>query len=206
VSHPDRYRASRPLPPNLIPVPLVKQATDFSCGAAATLALLRYWRRDAFAGVGEASLYEALGTSEVRGTDPEPIAAYVRRALHQPVEYRHDDVTVADLERAVDAREPPIVDLQAWSDVDAPWDSVWDAGHYVVLVGYDAGALFFLDPSTLTPGPYAFLTREELEARWHDVAGDRDDRFERMAIFVRGDGATRPRCADEAAPAATPLG
>ena len=45
------------------------------------------------------------------------------------------DVRTEELERAVLAGEPPIVDLQAWSDHDAPWISTWDAGHYVVLVG-----------------------------------------------------------------------
>jgi hypothetical protein len=164
----------------------VKQATDFSCGAAAALAVLRYWRWEAFADVGEAALYGPLQTCRSRGTDPQPIATYLQRSLDLRVAYRHSDVTVRDLERAVDEKTPPILDLQAWSDHDTPWRQVWDAGHYVVMVGYDAEHLFFLDPSTLTAGAYAFLPREELEERWHDVVGDNDERFERMALFMGG--------------------
>jgi predicted double-glycine peptidase len=183
------------LPANAIRVPPVKQARDFSCGAAATLALLRHWRRT-FAQVDEGALYGPLRTSDARGTDPEPIAGYLRE-LGYAADYRFGDVTVTDLERAVDAREPPLVDLQAWSERDAPWTSIWDAGHYVVLVGYDAEHLFFMDPSTLTPGPYAYLLRDELDERWHDVSGEDDERLHRMAIFV-GRGAAGP------GPAASP--
>jgi ABC-type bacteriocin/lantibiotic exporter with double-glycine peptidase domain len=95
-------------------------------------------------------------------------------------------VTVADLERAVDSREPPIVDLQAWSDRQAPWAEIWDAGHYVVMVGYDDKRLFFMDPCTLSPEGYAFLLRTEFEARWHDLTGDHDVRVAHMTIFARG--------------------
>jgi predicted double-glycine peptidase len=164
----------------------VKQSTDFSCGAAATLAVLRYWRWEKFALVEEADLYGPLRTTEARGTDPEPVAAYLERALRLPVAYRHSDVTVRDLERAVDDKAPPIVDLQAWSDHGAPWRRVWDAGHYVVMVGYDAEHLFFFDPSILTAGSYAFLPRQELDERWHDIVGESDEPVERMAIFVGG--------------------
>jgi predicted double-glycine peptidase len=197
VSHIHGYTAIAPLPPNLVAMPRVKQATDFSCGAAAALAVLRYWSREAFAHVEEGALYGSLQTTEARGTDPQPVAAYLERALGRPVFYRHSDVTMRDLERAVDEKAPPIIDLQAWPDSRAPWLEVWDSGHYVVLVGYDAERLFFLDPSTLTPGTYAFLARDELAERWHDVVGDNDDRFERMAIFIGGAPPAAARTGDE---------
>lgn len=161
------------------------QQADFSCGAAATLALLRYWHPEAYAAVEETALYEPLETTHARGTEPEPMAELLRRNGLE-AHYRFGNVTVNDLERAVDAREPPIVDLQAWTDHGAPYRETWDAGHYVVMVGYDDDRLFFADPCTMTPHGYAFLLRGELEERWHDLAGLRDDRVERMAIFVRG--------------------
>jgi hypothetical protein len=113
-------------------------------------------------------------------------------------------VTVADLERAVDAGEPPIVDLQAWTDHDRiPYRETWDAGHYVVMVGYDDERLYFADPSTMTPHGYAFLRRAELEERWHDLAGLNDARVERMAIFVRGPAQRPVRGPLEATPPAS---
>ncbi|HZU85150.1 MAG TPA: C39 family peptidase, partial [Polyangiaceae bacterium] len=114
-------------------------------------------------------------------------------------------VTVGDLERAVDEGQPPIVDLQAWRDHALPWREVWDAGHYVIMVGYDEQNLFFMDPSTMTPGPYAYLPRVELDERWHDLAGERDVPVERMTIFVRSTATAR--AADEPLPThATRLG
>jgi len=179
-----------PLPANLLPVPSVKQKTTFSCGSAATLALLRYWQWDEYSRVEENDLRAALHTTEASGTEPEPIAAFLDHRAGMAATYRHGDVSVGDLESAVDAGFPPLVDLQAWRDVDRPWKDVWDAGHYVVMVGYDSERLFFMDPGTLTPGSYAFLFRDELDERWHDLAGSEECRVNRMAIFARG--STKP--------------
>jgi predicted double-glycine peptidase len=185
VNQPELHRDRARLPRNLIQVPVVQQCQGFSCGAAATLALLRYWRIDAYARVDEAALYDVLRTTQARGTEPEPMAELFRRSGLE-ARYRTGDVRVDELERAVDACEPPIVDLQAWSDHHAPWRETWDAGHYVVMVGYDERRLFFVDPSRATPRGYAYLERDELDERWHDLAGDDDVPVERMTIFVRG--------------------
>lgn len=193
MSHQDPI-AVTPLPGNLVQVPVVTQRQDFSCGPAATLALLRYWCPEAFAAVEESALYAPLETTHARGTEPEPIAQLLR-ANGLEAHYRYGNVTVADLERAVDAREPPIVDLQAWTDHPLPYRETWDAGHYVVMVGYDDERLYFADPSTMTPYGYVFLPRVELEERWHDLAGMSNDRVERMAIFVRGSAHGAPDAA-----------
>jgi hypothetical protein len=186
VGHRDRHRSVAPLPRNLVRVPAVKQRTGYSCGNAATLALLRFWRWDLYAGIDEADLYLPLETTDARGTEPEPIAAFLKSRAGVDAEYRHGDVGIEDIERAVDLGQPPIVDLQAWRDHETPWRDLWDAGHYVVTVGYDDENIFFMDPSTMTPGPYAYLPREELDERWHDLAGERNVEVERMTIFARG--------------------
>jgi predicted double-glycine peptidase len=180
--HPDRA----PLPRNVVRVPIVQQAQGFSCGAAATLVLLRYWLVEPYLRLDETALYEPLQTTQARGTEPEPMAELLRRC-GLTANYRRGDVTLSDLERAVDAREPPIVDLQAWSDHAAAWSETWDAGHYVVMVGYDPERLFFVDPSRATPGGHAFLMRDQLEERWHDLTGDDDRPEAHMAIFARGE-------------------
>jgi predicted double-glycine peptidase len=166
-------------------VPVVRQRRGFSCGPAAVLSLLRHYRPETYASVEEEALYGPLETSEARGTEPEPM---VRLFAQQGIDasYRHTDVTEGELERAVDAGMPPIVDLQAWRDGDTPWLETWDAGHYVILVGYDAERLFFADPSTMTPDGYDYMPRGELEERWHDLAGEADAQLRRMAIFVQG--------------------
>jgi predicted double-glycine peptidase len=206
VSHQDPIAS---LPANLVQVPVVTQRRDFSCGPAATLALLRYWRPEAYAAVDESDLYASLETTKERGTEPEPMEALLRR-IGLEAQYRFGDVTVTDLERAVDAREPPIVDLQAWTDHEAPYRDTWDAGHYVVMIGYDDERLFFADPSTATPHGYVFLPRAELDERWHDLAGVTDAPVERMAIFVRGpapgaDALARATASRDLAPGAVKL-
>jgi predicted double-glycine peptidase len=195
VGRRDVHGSAVRLPRNLVRVPSVKQNTNFSCGNAATLALLRYWRSAAYAYAHESDLYLPLQTTREGGTEPQPIAAFLNTLPGFRAEYRHADVTLGDLERAIDARQPPIVDLQAWRDDEAPWRETWNAGHYVVMVGYDHERAFFMDPSTMTPGGYAFLSRTELDERWHDLAGDHDSPIERMAIFVRGSSV--PQEADE---------
>jgi predicted double-glycine peptidase len=185
VSHPDASGIA-PLPENLVQVPVVTQRRDFSCGPAAMLSVLRYWRPDAYGAVDESDLYASLETTKERGTEPEPMEALLRKSGLE-ARYRFGDVTVHDLELAIDAGEPPIVDLQAWTDhEDVPYRGTWDAGHYVVMVGYDDERLFFADPSTMTPHGYVFLPRPEFDDRWHDLAGALDQPVERMAIFVRG--------------------
>src|SRR5438105_14861088 len=109
-----------PLPGNLIQVPQVRQHTDFSCGAAATLALLRFWCVPGYETTEEEDLHSGLETTEAQGTEPGPMRdMLVRSGLH--ADYRHGDVTLAELMRAVDLRQPPIVDLQAWRDHSRPW-------------------------------------------------------------------------------------
>jgi predicted double-glycine peptidase len=183
---PPPSRSNVRLPSNVVHVPAVKQRTDYSCGAAATLALLRFWHGDAYARVEEHDLFAALDTTPSNGTEPEPITEYLRRRANLEATYLHGDVTLAHLERAVDAGHPPLVDLQAWRDTDQPWPEVWDAGHYAILIGHDAEHLFFMDPSVLTHGAYAYMPRGELNERWHDLAGPDNRRLERMTIFVHG--------------------
>src|SRR3954463_15019016 len=55
------------LPGNALPVPLVRQATSYSCGAASVLSVLFYWK--AYDG-NETELYPQLNTTEQDGTDP----------------------------------------------------------------------------------------------------------------------------------------
>ena len=72
----------------MIRVPVVKQETDFSCGSAAALSILRYWRWDAYARAGETELHDALDTTHARGTEPEPIAEYLREVARLDAVYR----------------------------------------------------------------------------------------------------------------------
>jgi predicted double-glycine peptidase len=179
------------LPSNFLAVPVVRQRQGYSCGPAAVLSLLRLWCPESYATVEEEALYAPLETTEARGTEPEPMVRLLQRS-GVDAQYRHGDVTAAELERAVDAGAPPIVDLQAWRDHDRPWQETWDAGHYVIMVGYDDDHFFFADPSNASPAGYVYLPRAELAERWHDLTGRDDAPARCMTIFARGERARPP--------------
>ena len=170
--HQDAELANKP--------PLVRQATEYSCGAAAVLSVLRRFAPDRFAETTECDLYEPLGTTPEDGTEPQAMAHVLARELRLKARVRYP-VEIADLERAVDQDEVAIVAVQAWREGKISYADDWDDGHYLVVAGYDAKAILFMDPAT--PGTYGFIPRAEFLARWHDVLRD-GTKVPRLAIFV----------------------
>ena len=57
------------LPRKILPVPLISQKEDFSCGDVSTLAILRYWNYEKWKGVPEKALYRPLRTTSRKGLD-----------------------------------------------------------------------------------------------------------------------------------------
>jgi predicted double-glycine peptidase len=183
------------LPANAIPVPLVRQRVNYSCGDVAALAILRYWDGAEYASVPESALYAPLRTTAHDGTDPAPIARYFGTVRGLSAEFR-THLRLEDLTSAVDRAEPPIVDFQAWRDDpraarEDEWAADWDDGHYAVLVGYDAGNFYFMDPST--SDHYAYVPRGEFLARWHDVLTGSNEPIEHAAILVHSSAIAAPR-------------
>ena len=186
-----RKDASIPAANHLIPVPLVRQTTPFSCGDAAILAVLRYYDPVRYDRIPESALYTPLHTTPEFGTEPQPMAAYLNHepGLAAEVRWSTSDagVDIVDLEHAVDRGEPTIVAAQAWQPVAAaenlkPWETDWDDGHYLVVVGYDHANFYFMDPST--EGHYTYIPEDEFVQRWHDVLGIRNVHTQHIAIFI----------------------
>jgi predicted double-glycine peptidase len=172
------------LPKKHLPVPLVQQATDYSCGAASLLAVLEYWK--VYDGT-ETALYKPLHTSKKYGTEEGPMAQLARKyGLQAELRY---GMSLQDLRDSLAEGNTVIVDLQAWPehpDDGLSWANRWDDGHYVVLVAMDADYGYFMDPSA--HGAYAYIPLPELLERWHDM----DDRHgtikrtEHLGIAIRG--------------------
>jgi len=172
------------LPSDYLRVPLTAQATNYSCGAAALLGILRYWK--AYDG-SETSLYPLLETTPEAGTHPAKLIAGARH-YGLKAELR-EGLELADLEAALRRRETAVLDIQAWPEKDATpydWSDNWEDGHYVVLVGLDQGFLYVMDPSTHLG--YGYIPRAELPGRWHDYETEKGKRreYRRMAIFISG--------------------
>jgi predicted double-glycine peptidase len=172
------------LPKQSLSVPLVRQATNYSCGAAALLAVLFYWQ--VFDGR-EDELYAALGTDPEHGTQPESIARVARaHGLRASVE---DNLEIRHLAHHLARGATAIVSLQAWRDEDpraVDWKNTWEDGHYAVLVGLDERHAYFMDPSAA--GAYAFVPLKELVDRWHDYesASGRRMVYNRAAVIIEG--------------------
>jgi predicted double-glycine peptidase len=165
-------------------VPLVRQATEYSCGAAALLATLYYWQ---VTDENESELYGPLHTTPEEGTSPQHIVD-VAQSYHLDARIA-EGLKVDDLRAALAAGESVIIDLEAWHEgagkVD--WSADWEDGHYVVLVGLDEQFLYVMDPSARAG--YGYVPLAELDARWHDEetlpdGGSR--RYVHAAIFIRG--------------------
>ncbi len=211
-----------PLPSEALRVPLLPQRTDYTCGNAALLSVLRYWKPESFRETTEGDLIEALGTTSHDGTEPRAIASFAAMQTGLTAELR-TEATTDDLDRALARGEPTIVDIEAWQErthatEQVPWESDYDDGHYVVLVGAGKAAVpstpsaaeedvyFFMDPST--PGSYAYLPKQELVARWHDVVRDeagQPHRTQHVAIFVANTGGLSPAPVLTHARNATPI-
>ncbi len=175
-------RSAPVLPADALAIPVVQQATDYSCGAAALLAILSYWQ--VFDGT-EQELYAALDVSPENGTAPDAIVRVAGEHGLDATLRQH--VTIDELRAALARNDTVIVDLQAWPDGKPSgfrWATAWEDGHYVVLVAADATYVYVMDPSA----GYGFLPIRELLDRWHDyeVRDGRRIPYVHAAIFLHG--------------------
>lgn len=164
-------------------LPIVRQATDYSCGAASLLSVLQR-----FSGYGgsERSLYRGLGTEPKHGTRPERIAKVAKR--HGLSATFRDGLSISDLRRAVKKGQAVILDLQAWRSPrqqKSDWSKIWGTGHYVVLESIGTKYATFMDP--WAPGKLAWAPIAELDKRWHDWTHEKDGsrrKWQHSAIIV----------------------
>lgn len=156
------------LPANHLPIPLIRQATDYSCGPASLLSVIMYWQAG---DMGESALYKIVGTSETDGTSYLNLglgAAQYGKANGLDVQIR-EHLTINDLRLYLSKGTPVILNIQAWRSPDnnnIPWSLNWEDGHFVVLVAMDPDFIYFMDPSA--SAAYGYMPLTELEDRWHD--------------------------------------
>ncbi|HEY9790764.1 MAG TPA: C39 family peptidase [Candidatus Obscuribacterales bacterium] len=149
----------------LIRVPLARQATDYTCGAAAMQSVLGYYGDD-FA---ESDLAKELRTNSKQGTDYKRMVEFARSKGYT-AELKQG-MQVEELKKKLDAGLPVICLIQAWPEKPVDVSADWKDGHYVVAIGYDEQNVYFMDPWTL--GNYTFIPTEEFLKRWHDKEQNR---------------------------------
>ena len=154
--------------PDFIHIPITRQATDYTCGAAA-LASVLHWL-DPRLDFTEDKLAKLLKSNRSHGTTIRNIEAFAKgQGLH--VAWR-DGWTIGDLEGSLAKGIPVIVLIQAYADFESArsnydWKNDWSNGHYVVLNGLDEKNIYMMDPSSR--GTYTYIPRKEFLDRWHDV-------------------------------------
>jgi acetylornithine deacetylase/succinyl-diaminopimelate desuccinylase-like protein/predicted double-glycine peptidase len=169
------------LPAGYLKVPFAHQETDYTCGPAALLSVLRYWGK---APASEKNLYDPLHTTEKYGTQPafmaETAAAFGLNASTKTA------VELPALRAALKRGETVVLMVQAWRDGAEKalrWAEDDEDGHYVVLVGMDDDYAYFMDPWL---GAYDYLSLADLKERWHDVDLRVPGlRYDRLALFMR---------------------
>ena len=161
-------------------LPLVRQAYDYSCGAAALASCLYYW---GVWGGREPELYSLLNTDEegTSGYDIMQVAA----SYGLEVTYRNN-LSIGDLKGYMDSGYTCILNIQAWGNYGphADFEEVWEDGHYVVLVNLINNEIQVMDPAIA--GQYGILSIAEFEARWHDWSDDGETKEYHTAILLKG--------------------
>ncbi|MBA2544958.1 MAG: C39 family peptidase [Deltaproteobacteria bacterium] len=159
--------------------PLVRQATEYTCGVASLLSVLGYY---GVPDINEGDLATKLGSDPDGGTNYREIVEYAR-SVGLTVTTK-TNMTIAELTARIDQKHPVMLALQAWVDDPATvdWTETFENGHYVVATGYDAENIYFMDP--YMRGTYTFIPRAQLEQRWHD--GDGEGPLEHFGILFSG--------------------
>jgi predicted double-glycine peptidase len=166
----------------LVPVPLISQASPWTCGPAALMSVLVYF------GVfddAESRLDAELGATPQDGTRVRNLVAVARR-FGLSADAR-TTLELDDLKSELGRGAVVIVALQAWATGPVTdWRSHWEDGHYVVVVGVGDDRVYFMDPSVRTG--YAYLPRTEFVDRWHDydMEDGRKVVWNRLGIVIRG--------------------
>ncbi|MCX5792893.1 MAG: C39 family peptidase [Elusimicrobia bacterium] len=176
-------RETPALPGNALPVPIVRQSTSYSCGAAALLAALFYWQ--VYDG-NESGLMQITGTIPAQGTTPQGI---VKGAQKYGLSASYKEMTgLGELQQALVRSETVIVDIQAWPGRPdgMSWAERREDGHYLVLTALDSRYAYFMDPSV--GSGYTYIPLAELFERWHDYENLKSGIWEnrQLAIFISG--------------------
>lgn len=159
----------------MLDFPSVRQATSYTCGAAALQSVLAYYGKD----FPEKDLAEKLGTNSDDGTDSERMAAFAKKC---GLSAYLGSLSFKDIRSALDRKWPVILAIQAYADKSPEeYKKDYQNGHYVVVIGYDEAGLYFADPSMYHRG---FLSYDECAKRWHDIDDNRKVR--NLALIIAG--------------------
>jgi len=164
----------------MIYVPLVRQAYEYSCGAASLASCLYYWGK--WDGR-EPELYSRCGTTN-QGTSSSGLIKTARQ-FGLKVKYRRG-LQIKDLRKLVKQGRTVILSIQAWGNYTSKTNmmDIWEDGHYVVLVGIRGDEVLLMDPGLA--GSYRVMTVNRLLQCWHDWSDSGDSKEYNTGIILWG--------------------
>ena len=152
-----------PLPgKTLINVNSFQQTTEYTCGPAAVMTLLRYYNKDG----DEMTIATEMGTSNMTGTTPEQMNTWLNN--HSFNSSWHQEGSLEMLRNNLANNIPTLVE---WSD--------W-GGHWVLVIGYDTrnttdpmdDVIIFADPYDHhddNPDGYSWFNAQRFYYMWYDA-------------------------------------
>jgi predicted double-glycine peptidase len=171
----------------LLNIPIVRQATDYTCGVASLSSVLDAF---GFTNVSEAELAVECASNNVFGTEYARIVnASANRNLTVTV---GNGWTTNDLKQFIFQNVAPVIVVyQAWIQqpgcdwseksctwTKQQWMSNYNDGHYSVIIGWNETHLLLMDPSQdpdptaqINSVPYGVILNEQFDWRWHDTDG-----------------------------------
>lgn len=158
--------------PALLDLPDVRQQSDYDCGIAAALCVLRYLGADRLRRDVEAT----LGATRLDGTDPRAMEAMFRR---EGLAVQSGTMALADLAYHAGRGRPVVCLVTRGGTAKAPGAHPGAVGHYVVSAGVRRGFVHVHDP---VEGPGRVRTAEFL-SRWADWDRHGQD-WQRFAVAV----------------------
>lgn len=150
----------------LLNVKRVPQSTNYSCGAACAVSILRFYGYKAK----EKSLIKRLKADPEDGIEPKTLVKFFRDKKFK-IKQKHD-MSIKDLENFLDKGMPIICAYQDWSHKpsETNYHKSWDHGHYAVVIGYDDSKIWLADPSSLKKKKG--LLKEDFYGRWRDITSN----------------------------------
>lgn len=141
----------------LLDFPQLRQSFEYNCGSKALQGVLIYYGIE----IREELLMKDAHTESKKGTLIEGIETTLKK---YKLEYDSRSMSIEDLEKYLNEKNPVLVLLQAWADNDPDYQNYYDDSHWVVAIGYDNDNIYFEDPYAFKR---TFLSKEELLQRWH---------------------------------------
>lgn len=151
--------------PIKVPVPNIKQLSNYSCGPSVLAAVEGFFDKNVS---DERQMRSAVAAKPEHGTTPKKIIE-AARADGFNVEPQVL-ATLGQVKAYLDRDIPVIMAIQAYSSDKDVQDL--EGGHYVTAIGYDDEGLIFQDPAIEGDDARGYLPYEDLDKRWIDKDTD----------------------------------